>query len=101
MIGSHYVLNKRDLENSHQQISHVGGGKPYILTVNANKNLIDFDKTLINRMEYQHEKEITLINGGKGAKLVKVAPFVASTNYNDMIGVDKDFAGNFDHDLEF
>jgi len=101
LIGSHYVLNKRDLENSHQEISHVGGGKAYILTVKVNKDLIDFEKTLINRMEYQHEKEITLINGGKGAKLVKVAPFVASKNYDDMIGVDGDFAGDFDNDFEF
>ena len=74
-IGNHYVLKMRDLEQSHQQISHVGGGKPYLLTVKADKSLIDVPNTLINNMKYPHENEITLKNKGNGAKIIKVEPF--------------------------
>ena len=96
-LGSHYVFNKRDLENSHQQGSHVGGGKPYMVTVKANKQLIDFNETIKNRMEYPHEKELTLLNKGKGVKVIDISPFQTSTDFDDIIGNAEDF----DMDFEF
>lgn len=89
-IGSHYVTNIKDLEQSHHQISHVDGGKPFMLTVKADKGLIDLKTTLSNNMTYPHENEITLLNKGKGAEIVDVAPFNPS---NDG---ELDFLGSFD-----
>jgi hypothetical protein len=85
-VGSHYVMKMGDLEQSHHQISHVGGGQPYILTVKADKTLIDIPTTLSNNMQYPHENEITLKNKGKGAKIVKVEPF-QETGEDDLLGM--------------
>ncbi len=92
-VGTHYVLNRRDLERSHYQGSHVGGGQPFILTVKADKNLVDAKTTLSNRIKYPHEKEISLKNKGVGAKIVKVEPFIS--NDEDLIGTPDDFDFNF------
>lgn len=77
-IGSHYVLNRRQLEQSHHQMSHVGGGKPYMVTVKAPKTLIDAYATLTNKVQYPHEDEITLANKGAGAKIIKISEFKPS-----------------------
>lgn len=89
-VGSHYVDNRGDLERSHSQSSHVGGGKPFILTVKAPKGLLDVKATIENKMLYPHENEVTLKNKGVGAKIVKVEPF--ETNDEDLIGTPDDFA---------
>jgi len=89
--GSHYVLKKRDLESSHYQGSHVGGGEPLLLTVKANKSLIDFNETIKNRINYPHEKEITLKNKGLGAKITKVEPFISDDSIESLIGSPEDF----------
>ena len=89
--GSHYVLKKRDLESSHYQGSHVGGGEPLLLTVKANKSLIDFTETINNRINYPHEKEITLKNKGLGAKIIKVEPFISDDSIESLIGSPEDF----------
>jgi len=92
-VGSHYMLNKVDLERSHYQGSHVGGGQPLILTVKADKNLIDTKATLNHRIKYPHEKEITLRNKGLGATIINVEPFIS--NDEDLIGTPDDFEFNF------
>ncbi len=74
-IGSHYVLNKRQLEQSHSHISHVGGGKPFMVTVKAPKSLIDVNTTLLNKVKYPHENEITLLNNGRGAQVIRINDF--------------------------
>jgi hypothetical protein len=83
-VGSHYVGKVKDLEQSHQLISHVGSGDPYILTVRANKSLIDVYTTLVNNMKYPHENEITLKNKGNGSKIIKIEPFKESEE--DVLG---------------
>lgn len=92
-IGSHYVLKQSDLEASHAIDSHVGGGQPILLTIKAPKNLIDVDATLRHRMQFPHEKEITLKNKGLGAKIIRTQPFVGSDDINDLIGTPGDFGG--------
>lgn len=84
-VGSHYVLNRRQLEQSHHQGSHVGGGNPFILTVKAPKELIDLQTTLKNKVMYPHENEITLKNKGVGAKIVRVEPFVQNDEFEDFL----------------
>lgn len=84
-IGSHYVLNRRQLEQSHHQASHVGGGKPFMVTVKAPKEMIDLETTLTNKVKYPHENEITLQNKGVGAKIVRIEPFVESNEFEDFL----------------
>jgi len=74
-IGSHYVMNKRHLEQVHSSKSHVGGGKPFLLTVRADKSLIDYVETLSNLIQYPNEDEITLLNNGNGAHILDVSDF--------------------------
>lgn len=74
-IGSHYVINRKQLEQSHQLISHVGGGVPFILTVKSPKSLINLENTLENKIMYPHENEITLKNNGVGAKIIRIDRF--------------------------
>lgn len=82
-IGDHYVLSRTQLEQSHQQISHVGGGKPFLLVVKTPKELIDLNVTLKNQVMYPHENEITLLNKGKGAKVIKIEDFIARDEFED------------------
>jgi|AntDeeMinimDraft_5_1070356.scaffolds.fasta_scaffold03031_3 hypothetical protein len=80
-LGSHYVLNKKDLDNSHYVEAHSNAkGEPFILTVKVSKNEIDEFATLKHNMQYPHEKEITLKNTGSGAKLIDIKPF-KNTSY--------------------
>jgi hypothetical protein len=75
-LGSHYVLNKKDLDGSHYTDPHMNAdGNPFILTVKADKNEIDYEATLKHNMQYPNEKELTLKNKGAGAKLVNIIPF--------------------------
>ncbi len=89
-LGSHYVLSRNGLEQSHHQISHVGGGRPYILTVKAQKSLIDVQNTLMNRMKYPHENEITLSNKGAGAQLIRIEEFNPGDDDDDLVFNDFD-----------
>lgn len=82
-VGSHYVLSRQQLEQSHHQTSHVGGGKPFMLTVKAPKELIDLETTLRNKVMYPHENEITLKNKGVGAKIIRVEPFTPRDEFED------------------
>lgn len=73
-IGEHYGVNERNLLASHYRQSHVGGGNPFLLTVKADRNLVNFHETLLNNIIYPHENEITLKNNGRGANIVKIKP---------------------------
>jgi len=79
-VGTHYVINRRELEQSHNQASHVGGGKPYMLTVKAPKKLVDVMATLSNKMQHPHENEISLLNQGFGAKIINIEVFKTSND---------------------
>lgn len=95
-IGGHYVSKMRDLEQSHHQISHVGGGKPYVLTVKANKSLIDIPNTLANNMQYPHENEITLKDKGYGAEIINIEPFKGGSE-DELLGLS--YSDDFDLDF--
>ena len=69
--GSHYSNKKKELISNH--CFAVGCGEnEYLITVLANKNQIDFDATVENRLLYPHENEITLKNKGKGVEVLSV-----------------------------
>jgi hypothetical protein len=83
--GSHYVLSKNTLLSSHSDVPHSGTeGKPYLLTVKAPKALIDVKTTVSNRIAYPHEQEITLLDKGKGASIIKIEPFKANDEFEDL-----------------
>jgi hypothetical protein len=70
-LGSHYSTNRRNLMDSHYFATGVGN-KTFLLTVLADKSLVDEEETLHNRALYPHENEITLKNKGKGVKIISV-----------------------------
>ena len=83
--GSHYVLSKNILLSSHSDVPHSGAeGKPYLLTVKAPKALIDVETTVSNRIAYPHEQEITLLDKGNGASIIKIEPFKANDEFEDL-----------------
>jgi hypothetical protein len=69
--GSHYSLSKEDLLASHTYTSGYGNLK-YLVTVSANKSLVDVQETLSNNILYPNEKEVTLKNRGKGSKIISL-----------------------------
>lgn len=76
-LGSHYVLSKKILISSHYDrmlydYSKYENSKPYILTVDAPKNKIDFDETIKNNLMYPHEQEITLKDKGRGIDVISL-----------------------------
>lgn len=93
-VGTHYVLKRDELEKSHQQGSHVGGGEPFILTVKAPTSLIDIYTTLENRVLFPHENEISLLNKGLGAKITNIEPFKESNFLDDDLYGDDDIYGD-------
>jgi len=69
--GSHYSMDKENLVNFHDYAIGIGDEK-YLLTVVANKSLIDAQATISNNILYPNEKEITLNKRGRGVKIVKI-----------------------------
>ena len=69
--GSHYSTRKKDLMDSHYFATGVGN-KTFILTVLADKSLVDKEETFHNRVLYPNENEITLKNKGKGVKIISI-----------------------------
>jgi hypothetical protein len=69
--GSHYTLNPKQLEESYNILT--GHGTEYfMLTVLADRELVDIDETIVNNILYPNEEEITLKHKGKGSKVVKI-----------------------------
>lgn len=78
--GSHYSKEKKSLIDNHCHT--VGyGDKKFLITVLADKSLIDVEETLINNVLYPNENEVTLKNGGKGVEIVSVDT-VCEDDYN-------------------
>jgi len=69
--GKHYSMDKSNLTGSHSYVSGYGDNK-YLLTVIANKSLVDPQSTISNNILYPNEKEITLKRNGKGAKVINI-----------------------------
>jgi hypothetical protein len=69
--GSHYSMDKENLVNFHEYAIGIGDEK-YLLTVVADKSLIDAQTTISNNILYPNEKEITLKKKGKGVKIIKI-----------------------------
>jgi len=67
--GSHYSMDKNNLMKRH---SFLKGKKYYLIVVDADKNLININVTAENNINFPNEKEITLKNKGKGAKIISV-----------------------------
>ena len=82
-LGSHYVLDQNQLEGVHYQQAHNGAnGEPFILTVKASKNMIDYHNTIIYNMKYPNEGEVTLKNKGAGANLINIEPFTSNDEFD-------------------
>jgi hypothetical protein len=77
--GSHYSTDKKNLKSSHSFASGYGKNK-FILTVKADKSLIDADLTLSNRILYPNENEITLKNKGEGVEILSIKKIKNSLN---------------------
>lgn len=75
-VGSHYSWSKRDLVNDHYDggtiAGHCVGDKVFLLTVSADKSMVDVMETLSNNILYPHEKEITLQGEGYGVNVISV-----------------------------
>lgn len=75
-VGSHYSLNKNNLKNNHYRKGSIAGDcrgeKVFLLTVSAEKLMVDVMETLSNNILYPHEEEITLKNKGVGVKIISV-----------------------------
>lgn len=75
-VGSHYSLNKHNLKNNHYRKGSIAGDcrgeKVFLLTVSAEKLMVDVMETLSNNILYPHEEEITLKNKGVGVKIINV-----------------------------
>jgi hypothetical protein len=69
--GPHYSISKSDLLRNYKYAVGVGDEK-YLLTVVANKSLIDPQETISNNILYPHEREITLKNKGEGVTILKI-----------------------------
>jgi hypothetical protein len=75
--GTHYVLNKQKLIREHYDkmlydYSQFENSKPFIISVLASKNKIDFDETINHNLAYPHESEITLKEKGKGVNIINI-----------------------------
>ena len=75
-VGSHYSLNKNNLKNNHYRKGSIAGDcrgeKVFLLTVSAEKLMVDVMETLSNNILYPHEEEITLKNKGLGSKIINI-----------------------------
>lgn len=75
-VGSHYSLNKNNLLKNHYRRGSIAGDcrgeKVFLISVSAEKSMIDIMETLSNNILYPHEEEITLKNEGVGTKIINI-----------------------------
>jgi SUMO ligase MMS21 Smc5/6 complex component len=64
-------MDRKNLVSTHHFLKNK---KYFMLTVEANKSLVDIKQTVANNLAFPLEKEITLKNNGKGAKIVDIKP---------------------------
>ena len=71
--GTHYSMDKLELlKNHYTTIGTSEFGKDcYLITVLANKDLVDVERTVANNILHPDEKEVTLKKGGEGIKYIK------------------------------
>lgn len=69
--GSHYSTSQKDLVGSHSYLTGYDD-KYFIMTVIANKELIDVNSTIHNNILYPNENEVTLKNRGKGVEILSI-----------------------------
>ena len=69
-----YAINDKEelLKNHYTTINTSSfGNECYLITVIADKELVDVPRTIANNILHPDEKEVTLLDGGKGIKYVK------------------------------
>lgn len=74
-LGDHYTPVKKELLYNHNNKGSIYGGHwghPILLTVEVVKDQINVFTTIHNNILYPHEQEITLKDGGRGVKILKV-----------------------------
>jgi hypothetical protein len=71
--GSHYMMDKEHLIDTHYiNIKNLPqGSECYLLTVEADKKMIDQFQTIATNIVYPSEKEITLKNKGEGINYIE------------------------------
>jgi hypothetical protein len=69
--GRHYSWDKNNLINNHVYASGYGNHK-YIITVEADKDLIDAQETISKNIRYPNESEITLLHNGFGVEVLEI-----------------------------
>lgn len=69
--GRHYSWDEDSLIKNHTHTSGYGNNK-YIITVEADKDLIDVQETISNNIRYPNEGEITLLHNGFGVEVLRV-----------------------------
>lgn len=69
--GRHYSWDKNNLILNHVHVSGYGNDK-FIITVEADKDLIDVQETISNNIRYPNESEITLLHNGFGVEVIEV-----------------------------
>ena len=74
--GSHYVINKKDLLDSHYTSLRGSsyGDNCYVIKVKAQKQLIDNYESIKNNILYPNEQEVTLKNKGFGVDVIEITP---------------------------
>lgn len=69
--GKHYSIDYENLMMYHEFVTGYGE-KKFLITVLANKSMIDVQDTISNNILYPNEMEITLKQNGRGAKIIKI-----------------------------
>ena len=71
--GTHYSMDKSELLKNHYTTLGTSefGKECFLITVLADKNLVDVERTIANNILHPDEKEVTLKKGGKGIKYLK------------------------------
>lgn len=85
--GSHYSISRKDLISSHDYSAGYGE-KKYLITVIADKSMVDVNETLSNNILYPNEREITLKDKGKGVEILSVKK-ITKPNINESKKISK------------
>jgi|688.fasta_scaffold299011_2 hypothetical protein len=71
--GTHYSMDKSELLKNHYTTLGTSefGKECFLMTVLADKDMVDVERTIANNILHPDEKEVTLKKGGKGIKYLK------------------------------
>lgn len=73
--GKHYSIDYKNLTMYHEFVTGYGE-KKFLITVLANKSMVDVQDTISNNILYPNEMEITLKQNGRGAKIIKIEELI-------------------------